>query len=174
MRLAPSLPALALLLAAAGCGQGGPSQAQVREAASKRQEQRQLRELDQRLPKGASPALRALYASFPKPKPDPGVKGSAQAIGAGERACADKTPTEVKARYYGQAKANLNPAQREAIAQLPRYEAIAPHDPSFAAGQLGADVYAASLPEGVGRYGYRGCVWGLARVLEGEVAARGR
>lgn len=171
MRLAPSLPALAaLLLLASGCGQGGPSQAQVKEAAAKRAEARQQRELDQRVPKGASPALRALYASFPKPKPDPSVEGSAKAIKAAERACTHSSPTEVKARYYAQAKAKLSPAQRRLIARLPHYEAIAAHDPSFAAGQLAADVYAANLPERVARYGYQGCAWGLVRELEGEVS----
>lgn len=158
-----------LLLGLAGCGQGGPSQGEAEEAVARSQEAKERRALQARAPKGASPALRRLYSAFPPPKPDPKAKGSTKAIAEGERACKGKTPSGVKARFYPEAKENLEPAQRKLISRLPHYEAIAAHDPGFAAGQLAADVYAASLPAAVARYGYEGCVYGLARRLEGEL-----
>jgi hypothetical protein len=159
----------ALLLLAAGCGGGGASQGEVQEAAARQAQARARRALAARVPRGASSALRALYASFPPPKPDPAREGSGAAIRAGEGACAQRTPLQVKARFYAEARNDLNPNQRKLIARLSHYEAISRHDPSFSAGQLAADAYAATLPKAIARYGYQGCVYALARQLEREM-----
>ncbi len=118
--------------------------------------------------------MRAIYATFPPPKPNPEAKHSAAAIKAGERACQGKSPTAVKDIYYPIAvkKGKLEAKGEEAkmIARIRTYENDAPKDASFTAGQLGADAYEATLPGAVGQYGYEGCVYVLARRLEGEMA----
>ncbi len=54
------------------------------------------------------------------------------------------------------------------IKRISAYEAREAKDPSFAAGQLAAVVYAAALPAAVSQYGYQGCVYGLAGGLGGR------
>jgi hypothetical protein len=127
-------------------------------------------------PEGASATLRALYRQFPKPTPNPEVKGSAKAIRAGEAACKGKTPSQVKAAFYSAAieEGNLKAGSPEAkmIAKLPSYEAKAPQDSAFVAGQLAADTYQATLPEAVAQFGYQGCVYSLALRLKRELAPK--
>jgi hypothetical protein len=178
-------PLAALLIAAAlalaGCGGGssstsstGPttSSAAVEKAAKEAATLRQKAEA--RAPKGASPTLRAIYATFPPPKPDSAVKRSGPAIKAGEKACAGKTPTEVKEEFYGAAQTNLEPEQKQMIARIGSFEGSDSTDASFTAGQLAADVYEATLPEAIGQYGYEGCVYALARGLEQRLAPKGQ
>lgn len=61
-------------------------------------------------------------------------------------------------------------AEARMIRKLPSYEANAARDSAYAAGQLGADTYEATLPEAIAQYGYRGCVYSLARGLEHRLA----
>jgi hypothetical protein len=125
-------------------------------------------------PKGASPVLREIYRQFPKPEPDPSVKASAAVIKAGEKACAGRSPRQVKDEFYGAAVKSgaLVPGSDEAkmIAQLPKFEKNASADTAFVAGQLAADVYSATLPEATARFGYQGCIHAMARRLERELA----
>jgi hypothetical protein len=123
-------------------------------------------------PKGSSPTLRAIYATFPPPKPNPEDKRSAAAIKAGEMACKGRTPAQVKEEFYAAAKPKLAPEQTKMIARIASFESHSPTDASFTAGQLAADVYEATLPEALGGYGYQGCVYSLARGLERRLAPR--
>ncbi len=52
------------------------------------------------------------------------------------------------------------------IANIDKYAKQVSKDPSFAAGQLAADAYQATLPVQIGQYGYQGCVYALAHQLE--------
>jgi len=101
---------------------------------------------------------------FPRPVPDPGVDGAAEAIRRGERACAGKTPSGVRLRF--EASATLDPDQRELVAKITSFERIASRDTGFQAEQLAGFVYEQTLPARVARYGYQGCVYSLARVLK--------
>ncbi len=119
----------------------------------------------------SDPRVAALTRNFPPPTPAPGAKNlSVKAIAKGRRACKGKMPFEVKAVYYGKAKANLDPEQRQMIGELPKYEAEASEDASFIAGQLAATVYGATLPEAEFSYGFEGCVYELSRVLAGQIS----
>lgn len=112
-----------------------------------------------------------LHQNFPKPAPAPEAKQTSdKVIAAGEEACRGMTPAEVKARFYAQAQANLDPDQRRLIEELPKYEEEAQRDPSFVAGQIAATVYAATLPETQHDYGFQGCVYELARGLSQELS----
>jgi hypothetical protein len=121
-------------------------------------------------PKGASPALREIYRQFPPPKAGSGATGSAAAIRAGERACANKTPVEVKERYFVAARPHLDPEQAKMIASIGSYESHEAKEYSFTAGQLAADTYEATLPAAVGQFGYQGCIYSLAGQLERRLA----
>lgn len=175
------IAALAAALVLAGCGSGSPSATSVPEtatsnpagAAAAKKAAARARAAEGNAPKGASPTLRAIYRQFPPPQADPKVKGSAAALEAGERACAGKTPVEVKERFFAAARAHLNSEQKKMIARIGSYERHAAKDASFAAGQLAADTYEATLPASAGQYGYQGCVYALARRLERELAPRG-
>jgi hypothetical protein len=123
----------------------------------------------QRAPKGASPVEREIYRQFPPPKPDPGVPKSAKVIRAGEKACRGKTPLEVKEEFYAEASSKLLPAQKQTIAEIGRW-AKRKTDEGFTAGQLAADVYQATLPVAVNRFGYQGCIYSLALRLKHELA----
>ncbi len=59
------------------------------------------------------------------------------------------------------------------IAAIGTYEKHSSKEYSFTAGQLGADAYQATLPKALGQYGYEGCVYALARGLEGRLGPRG-
>jgi hypothetical protein len=113
-------------------------------------------------PKGASALQRGVYRNFQPPRPDSAVPGSAKAIEAGEAACRGKTPLEVKQRYLPESE--LSAAQRQALTQIDRAEAKPSAD--FAAGQLAALIYQGTLEGTAAEYGYRGCVYALARGLE--------
>lgn len=166
--------ALAGALAIGGCGSGSsPTTSSAANAqAIKAAVAAARRAAEAKAPKGASPTLRALYVSFQKPKPNPQAKGSAAAIRAAERACAKKTPLEVKERFYAVAKRRLNSEQAKLIARIASFERHAATDVSFASGQLAADVYEATLPAAIGQYGYEGCIYSLARGLERQLAPK--
>jgi hypothetical protein len=153
------------MTAAGGCGGGGDEPSTETTSAFQREQQRAEAEA----PKGASPVLRAIYRQFPKPEPDPQVKGSAKAIKAGEKACDGRTPLEVREEFVDES--NLLEAQAEAVAELPKYEKQEAMNESFPAGQLAALVYERSLPEDkLAQFGYQGCVHSLAKGLEQRLA----
>ncbi len=147
----------------ASSGAQGPESA-ARAAAALR------RAAEERAPKGASPTLRAIYATFPAPKPEPGATGSAAAIRNGVAACRGKTPVEVKEEFFAAASQNLTGEQGKMIARIDSFERNSDTDASFTAGQLAADTYGATLPEATAQYGYQGCVYALARGLERKLA----
>ncbi len=119
----------------------------------------------------SAPAANDLRKSFPEPKPASGAnQRSAEAIETGRSACEGKTPIQVKDEAYAEAKSSLDEGQRRLVGELPDYEAEAEGDPDFVAGQIAATVYAATLPEAVRPLGFQGCVYELARTLEGELA----
>jgi hypothetical protein len=167
--------ALACLAALAGCGSSaGQGESSDTAAANPSAPGGSA---EQQAPKGASSVLREIYRQFPKPRPNPAVKGSAETIEAGEAACRGKTPRQVREAFYSEAVENgsLEPNSEEAkmIAKLPSFEQNVSKDPSFVAGQLAADTYQATLPEEIAQFGYQGCAYALARGLERELAPRG-
>jgi hypothetical protein len=178
--LALALGALVL----ASCGSGGSSsttattsaQSTAETPAAKaavKQVAAAAKAAEAKAPKGASPTLRAIYRQFPAPRPEPQEKSAAKAIGAGEKACAGKTPLQVKEEFYPAAQTNLAPEQAKMIARVGSFEANAASDASFVAGQLAADTYAASLAAADSQAGYQGCVYALARGLERRLAPKG-
>lgn len=111
-----------------------------------------------------------LAQTFPKPEVEPGEPpGTAAAIAAGREACEGKTPTEVRDEFTAAAEAGagLEQGQKEMLADLAQFENRA--SSNFAAGQLGAGVYEATLPEKQRMAGYRGCVYELALQLRREL-----
>jgi len=151
---------LACLAAAlGGCGGGGGSTQSTAAEAPIRGPQP---------PKGASPAELRVYRNFQPPRADPEVSGSAKAIEAGEAACEGKTPLEVKREFLSHS--DLSADQRQALAQLDSAEAHPGGD--YVAGQLAATVYEGTLEGSLGEYGYRGCVYALARGLEGRMGPK--
>ncbi len=142
--------AMALCLAIAGCGCGGGEDSGESTASAQGEGQP---------PKSTQPLNTALKRSFPPPKPDPAVQGSAKAIERGEAACEGKSPKEVVKRFV--AEATLTEDQRQALKQLKSAEAHP--TPDFVAGQLAALVYERTLAGEVAAYGYQGCVYVLAR-----------
>jgi hypothetical protein len=166
----------ASLVAIAGCGgSSATATSETAEAAAAAATARRAAET--RAPRGASPTLRAIYAQFPPPKPDPRVKGSAAAIAAGRRACARKTPVQVKDAYYPIAiqRGGLKPGSGEAkmINRVASFQRHVAANQSFVAGQLAADAYQATLPGATAAFGYQGCVYSLAVRLERELAPGG-
>ncbi len=170
--------ALALAIALAGCGSSSSSTSSTSTApsaealAAAKKDAAVRHAAEARAPKGSSPTLRAIYATFPAPKPSPEAKRSAAAIKAGERACGGKSPVQVKEEFYAAAKRKLSSEQTKMVDRIDSYENHSPTDASFTSGQLGADVYEATLPAAIGQYGYEGCVYALARGLEGRLAPR--
>jgi hypothetical protein len=124
----------------------------------------------QQAPKGASASEREIYRQFPPPKPDPSVPNSAKVIKAGERACRGKSTLDVKEEFYAEASSRLLPQQKQMIAEIGHWAKQSKRDEGFTAGQLAADVYQATLPEAVSRFGYQGCVYSLAQRLKQELA----
>ena len=192
MRVKAPLATLVLLLALAGCGsgdEGEPESALPGRPGQPGTEAPRRRTKAAEAPKPAghsqpkqgsgssgdvraasSPRVKRLRQNFPKPVPASGAKqASAKAIADGEEACEGLTPTEVKERFYDEAEASLDPEQRALAEELPRYEEEAPDDPSFVAGQVAATIYGATLSEAEGTYGFQGCVYSLARGLEGRL-----
>jgi hypothetical protein len=155
---------MAALALASGCG--GEDEEATSTTVS---EQAQLAALAEPPPKSASPLLREIYRQFQPPESDPGVKGSAKAIKAGERACRGKTPLEIREEFI--AESDLSGDQAEAVSELERYE----RNPSssYPAGQLGALVYQMTLDdEALSSYGFRGCVYALSLGVKRELAKR--
>jgi hypothetical protein len=122
----------------------------------------------------SAPITEQLARTFPVPKAVTGSPpGTAAAIKAGRRACKGKTPIEVREEFIGAAD-GLSEDQEKIIGELRRYEKQAGNSPNFAAGQLGAGVYEATLPEKLKIAGYRGCVYELALQLRRELAKKQR
>lgn len=157
----PLAVALGTALAVAGCGGGGPVES------SAQGPQEPAEQAEAQAPPSASPLLKAIYRQFPSPQPEPSIKGSANAIRAGEAACEGKSPVEVRERYL--AASRLTSSQRKLVTRIERYERRPTY--SFPAGQLGATVYEKSLPKStLSTFGYQGCLYALARELEARLA----
>jgi hypothetical protein len=151
-------------LGLAGCGSGGSDSSTAPNVHLPRTT------AAQRAPQGASPIEREIYRQFPPPKPDPNVPKSAAAIRAGEKACRGKTPLQLKQEFYARASSKLLAGQKQMIAEIDRWAKRRKSDEGFTAGQLAADVYQATLPEELRRFGYQGCVYSLALRLKHELA----
>jgi hypothetical protein len=109
---------------------------------------------------------------FPKPKPlENAPPGAAKAIAAGRKACKGRKPKQVVDEYIARAskEGSLNEGQEEMLAEIGQYEKQSKTSPDFAAGQLAAGVYEATLPEELARSGYQGCVYELALQLRREL-----
>jgi hypothetical protein len=117
--------------------------------------------------------VRELYRQFPPPEPDSRVSGSAAAIRAGKRACAGKTPLEVKEDFYPVAveMGRIDPESPSGkmIAGIRRLDLKS--EASFIAGQLAADAYKATLRPSLASSGFEGCVYALATELERKLLA---
>ena len=123
-----------------------------------------------------APQTKVIAKQFPVPEPETeGDSAEAKAIAAGRKACKGKTPTQVRDEFEAAAaaEAGLNEGQEEMLAELDKFEKQARTSPDFAAGQLAAGVYEASLPESERMGGYRGCVYELAVQLRRELAKKG-
>jgi hypothetical protein len=143
-------------------GQEGPLE--VPPPQSEAEERAQAKALE-----GVSPMLRAIHRQFPAPRPNPKVKGSAEAIATGEEACAGKTPLEVREEFVPES--DLSDFLREQVERIPDYERNPSY--SFPAGQLAASVYETTLPPtDQAAYSFQGCVYALAKVLEAELASK--
>jgi hypothetical protein len=120
----------------------------------------------------SAPITEQLARTFPVPKPQPNEPpGAAAAIEAGRKACRGKTPIEVREKFIDSA-ANLTEDQEKIIGELPKYEKQSGNSPNFAAGQLAAGVYEATLGEKKQIAGYRGCVYELALQLRRELSKK--
>jgi ABC-type glycerol-3-phosphate transport system substrate-binding protein len=161
---ATALVLLCLALGLAACGGGGDSSGNSSASEGDNPEATTTIRGPQP-PKGASALQREIHRTFQPPQADPKVEGSAQAIEDGEAACEGKTPVEVKEEFIGES--DLSSDQQEALEQLGRAEANPSGD--FAAGQLAALVYQQTLEGTEAEYGYRGCVYALARGLESRL-----
>jgi len=150
---------------AAGCG-GGSASSQAQPSTSPTARGGPA---ESEAPKGASPLLREIYRQFPKPRPSTEAKGSAKAARAGERACAGKTPLQVREEFA--AKAKLSAEQEKTVAQLPAFEKSSTKSADYVAGQVGALVYESTLSAKAASPGYQGCVYSLARGLERKLAS---
>ena len=123
------------------------------------------------------PQTKVIAKQFPKPVPvENAPAGAMKAIEAGRRACRGKTPTEVRDEFMAaaQEKGALNEGQEAMLNELSNFEKQARTSPDFAAGQLAAGVYEATLPERQARSGYQGCVYELALQLRRELAKSGK
>jgi hypothetical protein len=119
-----------------------------------------------------APLSEQLARTFPVPKATPdSLPGSAAAIEAGRDACRGKTPVQVREEFI--AAADLGDDQGTMVAELEKYEKQQPTI-SFVAGQIGAGVYQATLPEKKAAAGYQGCVYELALQLRRELAKNKR
>jgi hypothetical protein len=170
----------ALALAVAGCGGEDEGHEAADPAAERRVEttgggRTQRGSPANPPPKGSSPFARELYRQFPPPEADPQVKGSEAAIEAGERACAGKTPLEVKETYFQIAveRGRIDPESPEGrtIEEIERFEARVTEEPSFAAGQLATAAYRETRPARLANFAGRGCIYALAKALERRVSS---
>jgi hypothetical protein len=156
----------AALVALAGCGSGGSSTDSSVVATKTPQA------AEAEAPKGASPTLRGVYRSFQKPDTEAMETEAVSAVEAGEAACKGKTPITVKEEFYAEAEGYLEPQQAKMIGQIGKFEEREKTDQSFVAGQLAADVYAATLEEEEAQSGYQGCVYALAQGLKQRLAPK--
>jgi hypothetical protein len=148
------------VLVAGGCG-GGDSSVTLEAASTNSRAEKP--------PRGASPVLQEIYRQFYPPKADPQVKGSGQAIEKGEKACKGKTPLEVREEFIGES--DLLEDQEKMVEEMGKFEKRSSQDASFVAGQLAALVYEGTLPaDELAQFGYQGCVYSLAKVLERQLA----
>jgi hypothetical protein len=123
------------------------------------------------------PQTKVIAKQFPKPVPvENAPAGAKKAIRAGEEACKGKTPTEVRDEFLAAAEegGRLNEGQEAMLNELQHFEKQARTSPDFAAGQLAAGVYEATLSERMARSGYQGCVYQLALQLRRELAQSGK
>jgi hypothetical protein len=123
-----------------------------------------------------APLTKQLARVFPVPKVEPGDEpGAAKSIAAGRKACRGKTPEQVRDEFMAaaEAEAGLEEGQKALLAEFDKFEEQKLHSPNFAAGQLAAGVYEATLPELQRRAGFRGCVYELAVQLRRELAKGG-
>jgi hypothetical protein len=155
-----------MTLAVGGCGGGSSTTEESATQAS---------------PSGAitpnMPQTKVIATQFPKPVPTENAPaGAMKAIEAGRRACRGKTPTQVGDEFMAAAKESgtMNEGQEEMLGELSHFEKQARTSPDFAAGQLAAGVYEATLPERLARSGYQGCVYELALQLRRELAKSGK
>jgi hypothetical protein len=120
-----------------------------------------------------APLTQQLGRAFPRPEPIEGAPPKAQAfIDAGRKACNGKSPSQVIDEFLPQAGADdFDESQEELIGKIGQYEQNPTAD--FAAGQIAAGVYEATLPELQQRSGYQGCVYELAQQLRRELARQG-
>jgi hypothetical protein len=119
-----------------------------------------------------APIAKQLATVFPVPKAPPGSPSTVTtAIEAGRKACRGKTPLQVREEFIESAQ-GLSKDQEKMIAELPKFESQANTSPDFAAGQLAAGVYEATLPESQAVAGYQGCVYELALQLRRELAKK--
>ena len=171
------LVALGVLSALIGAGCGGGSDEGSSEAAARRHVETtgggrtaKGSPAVNQAPPGSSPVRARNLPAVPTPRTGSTREGAAAAIRAGERACAGKSPTEVKETYYPQTveSGNLDPEspEAEAIEEVDEYEARVTTEVSFTAGQLAAGAYERTLPDEVASSGYQGCVYALSKWLE--------
>jgi hypothetical protein len=119
-----------------------------------------------------APITKQLASVFPVPKAPPGSPSTVTtAIETGRKACRGKTPLQVREEFIDSA-AGLSADQKKMIGELPKFEAQSRTSPDFAAGQLAAGVYEATLPEKEMVAGYQGCVYELALQLRRELAKK--
>jgi hypothetical protein len=119
-----------------------------------------------------APITKQLASVFPVPKAPPGSPSTVTAaIEAGRKACRGKTPLQVREEFIDSA-AGLSADQKKMIGELPKFESQSATSPDFAAGQLAAGVYEATLPEKEMVAGYQGCVYELALQLRRELAKK--
>jgi hypothetical protein len=119
-----------------------------------------------------APQTAVIAHQFPKPKPlESAPPGAAKAIAAGRKACKGKKPRQVVDEFIGKARKEgaLNEGQEEMLAEIGHFEKQARTSPDFAAGQLAAGTYEATLPAELARSGYQGCVYELALQLRREL-----
>jgi hypothetical protein len=155
-----------VLLTACG-GDGSGSGGQGTDSSSAQAEQPALNP--------SAPITEQLAVTFPKPKVEAGSPpGTAEAINAGRKACKGKTPVEVRDEFLSAAEAGagLDDGQKEMVGEIGKYEQQGSHSPNFAAGQLAAGVYEATLPEKQWIAGYQGCVYELALQLRRELSKK--
>lgn len=180
-RLLTACALAALALVAGGCGGDGGDGEESNPAAERKIETsgggRTHRGSPANPPsKGAPPFVREIYRQFPPPTANPEVSGSRAAVRAGERACAGKTPVEVKETYFPIAveRGRIEPGSPEAdtIEEIDSFESRVTEEPSFAAGQLATTAYRETKPRRLASFYGRGCIYALAKELERRVSGR--
>jgi len=121
-----------------------------------------------------APLQKQLAEGFPTPKPIEAAPPKAERyIAAGQKACKGKTPTQVVDEFLPEAKEeeSFDDEQLDLISEIGKYEKSPTAD--FAAGQIAAGIYEATLPELQQRSGYQGCVYELAVQLRNELTGKG-